>query len=336
MIIKMNVNDIPNNKRYSISERISTFLDKTGFVDVLSDDIKFQKWINELTSTEFEKILLSLNGIIRELPIKNRRFDGNDVMVGNEYLGVGYLPPREEDKKKLMDFVFKRMKILPRKDVGLLIYFALQAIHPFNDANGRTGRLIYLLLENNINKTVHLNQYLKDFIEHENKLSEGRELFTDKIISPVETYRIIGYILAEELLCPEIIDNIDRLFLELQSGMVEEFVNENITPETKKNLKNTFSEAGIGEFQFRDIVIAKFLIQKKWAGKYGKKEVENKFFRIYGEKLLEEISEEEAKELIDLFWELKKYFVEKLIDIIVEPEKYKTDSGKTFKDYLYK
>jgi len=57
------------------------------------------------------------------------------------------LPPSFEQKEGLMREVFEAFKQIPdNEDRALLIYYAIQAIHPYSEGNGRTGRLLHEII----------------------------------------------------------------------------------------------------------------------------------------------------------------------------------------------
>jgi hypothetical protein len=50
---------------------------------------------------------------------------------------------------------------------------------------------------------------------------------------------------------------------------------------------------------------------------------------------LSSISEVDAKEMLEIGRDVKRKFVEALIDVISEPEKYRINEEKTVKDLFY-
>ncbi|MDP2789500.1 MAG: Fic family protein, partial [bacterium] len=109
-----------------------------------------------MQETEFAELLDGVNGILRGKKKDEWGMDGETVALEGMMVGVGYVPPRQEDKSELLAKVLTSAKEMSRdgknlKDIALLISSSLNAIHPYLDANGRTSRLIYTLLTKDFN-----------------------------------------------------------------------------------------------------------------------------------------------------------------------------------------
>ncbi len=332
--ITMKSLELSQNNSDTSPDTVYRFLSRTGFIELLSDEHKFREWITNVSAEEFEEHLVRINGILREIKIKDRAVDGHTVELSSEFTGTSYLPPTPEDKKVLIQTAFEKAKTLNSKDAGLLIYFTLQAVHPFLDGNGRTGRLVYLLLESNANGHSLSNNDIVSFLKHEGETGQGRKLFEKKVRSPEKVYEVISLILARAELSEETLDGVSRVYSALQAGAVG-FENDQMTLETKTKLEKLCAEGGSGNISFRDIVLVKFVENKKFDEKYFKKNTEKKLLIVDGEKIFEELSEYDALELISLFQEMKKSFCERIIDVIANSAEYKFIDGKTVKDTLY-
>lgn len=81
--------------------------------------------------------IIETNGYIQG--IKNNTLRNKPVYVGN-MLEVVYYPPEHTEVPKLLNNLLK-MKIDNINDITLF-HLKFERIHPFNDGNGRTGRLI--------------------------------------------------------------------------------------------------------------------------------------------------------------------------------------------------
>ncbi|MEK7068805.1 MAG: Fic family protein [Patescibacteria group bacterium] len=311
-------------------------MSRSGFLNTLVDDSRLNDWLSQLSAEDFQNYLVRLNGLIRQIKIKNRRIDGEGVAISNALMEIRYLPPRSEYKDELMRHLFESSKKLSKKDVGLLLYLSLQAIHPFADGNGRTGRLLYFLLESGETKTPLNKDRVARFLIHDDNSVSGREVFERKIKSPKEVDSMIGFLLAQDVLSKNITENISRLDSGLEGGRIEYFINEKITEETREKLTLVMSEAGNGHYVCRDITLARYLQKKGLIDTYATKDTDQESFYMDGQKILEELSESDAKEIIELFHILKKQFVEKLIDVIVQPNEYTDENGEMIKERMYK
>lgn len=141
-------------KRPERAEKIVEFLNKIGAfeffqsLDANKEKIDFEK---------FKSFLVRLNGIARDIPIKQRKFDGKHVEISGGLLSETILPPREEDKEKILEFAFDSAKDLSQEDDAYMIPAVINELHMFNDGNGRTSRIINLLLSSKDKESFNKN-----------------------------------------------------------------------------------------------------------------------------------------------------------------------------------
>ena len=316
-------------------QKIYQFLSRTGFLQVAGDRGRFSEWMENLSFEEFEKHLFRLNGLVREMSIKERGKDDEGVSVKNQFDDISYLPPRKGDKRALLEKSFTAAKTLPEKDAGLLLYYTLQAVHPFGDGNGRTGRLLYMILEKGELGERLTSQELSDFLAHDGESGPGRQKFTQKVRSPEEVYRAVEQLFAADVLGKNITSKFKRIYSGLQSGTIESVENNNLSSDLKQELERLMSEGGGGAYPFRNIILLKYLQSRDQLEKYGTEDEQQELLRFDGQKLLEGLSESDASEIIEMDLGLKQTFVEKLIDIIANAEKYQMAKGGTLKDHFY-
>ena len=131
------------SKRPERAENLIIFLGKINAFEFFQNLNEHKEKIDFET---FKSFLIRLNGIARDIPIKQRKFDGKNVEVSGGFLGETILPPREEDKEEILEFAFDSAKDLSREDDAYMIPAVVNALHMFNDGNGRTSRIIHLLL----------------------------------------------------------------------------------------------------------------------------------------------------------------------------------------------
>jgi hypothetical protein len=131
------------SKRPERAEKLIEFLDKINAFEFFQNLNENKEKIDFET---FKSFLIRLNGIARDIPIKQRKFDGKNVEISGGFLGETILPPREEDKEEILEFAFDSAKDLSLEDDAYMIPAVVNALHMFNDGNGRTGRIINLLL----------------------------------------------------------------------------------------------------------------------------------------------------------------------------------------------
>ena len=138
------------------SEELLKILGKSLEETFANEDSK-REFISKLDYEEFKDLLIQLNGIVRAIPVDERKIDGADVIVGNDFFGIDYMPPAEEEKLILLSELLgsvQRMNNKNRelKDIALLISSVINATHLFNDGNGRLSRMFYLFLTKNLEK----------------------------------------------------------------------------------------------------------------------------------------------------------------------------------------
>jgi len=233
-------------------------------------------------------------------------------------------------------------EIPQEKNMALLLYLSLQALHLFKDGNGRTGRVIYSTITNeNITK-----DYLKELVEHNGEKSLSREKFAENIKSPEKIYPLINRELFKDIFGQDFQNIYGRITAQLQLGFVEVPNNENISKNTKKELLKILADGGVRNFSFRDITLLQFIQKHNLLEKYqyqidrkltieectNSDDYNKSILSFDGEKLLDDLNQTDAVEIISISRDVKKEFVEKMIDIISNSEKYSTNQEKTLKE----
>ncbi len=325
------------------AKKLYAFLEKSGFTEIISDSEQFQNWVKTLSFDEFRSHLTRLNGIVREIPIKERNVDGTDVSIGNEEMGVGFLPPHPDDKDILLKESFEKIQALDNsEDQGLLLYLVVQYLHLFNDGNGRLGRLLYYMAYKAKGSSEIDEAEMQGLLGHDGVSGPGRNIFSRVVRAPSQVTNIVNQLLARELLSEEFIKQQRRPFADdLMAGSIK-IENDSLDTETKKQLEIVLSEAG-GVFSFRDLVMLKFLENHGLLEEYESnldyedmdektKDVQKTLYRYNAHSLLSSISEDDAQEMLMISRDIKKRFVKTVTDTISEPEKYRINEEKTVRD----
>ena len=325
-------------------DKLFTFLKRLGFVDAMKDPVRFKEWLEKLTFKEFQEHLIRINGIIREIPISKRDIDGNKVLVGSD-MGMEFLPPEDEDKNELLKYAFERLKDIPNiKDQGLLLYLSTQYLHLFKDGNGRLGRLLYYILRK-IQESSNLDIVeMRELLSHDGETGKGREIFYGEVIPPSNVTNIVNQVAVKDILSEEFLQgNSRRPFSGLEAGFTIE--NNNLSTGLKMSLEKILDETG-GKFSFRDMIMVKYMENHNLLEEYKHTLDETKMhekmrapqktvYRYYAERLLSNISEAEGNEILEIGRNVKKKFIQKMVDIIAYSEKYPAGEQKTVKDLFY-
>lgn len=294
--------------------------------DIFSSEKERREFIENLQDDEFIQLLDGVNGIMRNKKKDEWGMDGETVVLKG-FAGVGYLPPRQEDKTELLAGVLTATKEMEKdgkdlKDIGLLVSSSLNAIHPYLDANGRTSRLLYLLLTTDYGEETktELQGVLK---EH------GR----DKLdIDPGLVQTEINDLLEEEIGARDSEvnkDNIKRLF-----GTKDDLRFDEDIPQEDQKL---FGELLDSDNRYIFLSAFQYIQSQDDKEKYLQKFEGHAVVPV--DLFSKNLTQEELKQILLNYRELKKKYVQTLIDVIAHPEeeKYKIDyegSPTSLKDYF--
>lgn len=334
--------------------KIFDFLDKTKFLELRKDENRFDDWIKEVSYEDFSKYLVRLNGILRGIPIKNRHIDGENVEILSPTPGESltrYLPPESEKKDELMEKTFNSIKNIPdNNDRALLMYYVIQAIHPFADGNGRTGRLIYEIISDGGKNITREN--ISKLLDHnesgDNGLGEGRDIFSNKILEPNKAYYYINREVAKQIFNEDLLEECGRLVasgLFVGSGYLPENIKDELSEQEIKLAKKIIGEADVQNFSFRSLILVKLLIEKGVLQNYQEQEevflgeehgvisedIGKKMLIFDAEKFIDEFTKDDVKRLIEIHRTIKTKFMENMIDIFVNPEEHqiKNEQGES-------
>lgn len=302
------------------AEKLIGFLEQVNAYEHVQNFLKGTESVPDFNT--FKDYLIRINGIARNIPIKERREDGENVELRGFIESVNV--PREEDKDGLLQHAYNAAPSISKQDVKYMLPAVINAIHLFADGNGRTSRTLHLLLREFPSAT-------ECYAEMRKALSEdGRYDSFD--INP-------GTISGE--LEHEVLNRYGWKFKEsgqldtlgrIQSGIY--------TLELDKINKNS-SEGKIATEFFRlysgDVAYGLTAIHMLLGddGVDSVSEVYDGVMRISPLKMANILSADQWKELVDNFYKLKKEHVEQLVNIFIEPEKYKSSDGSTtIKDYF--
>ena len=206
-----------------------------------------------------------------------------------------------------------------------MISSSINAIHLFEDGNGRTSRLFYTLLTENYSE-IKYNRYLSEILGE-----FGREKID---INPVIVSGKIEDIMREDILreCGE-----EYAWLGT-TRYSEDLFKQAITEVEKKEFKKLESDnSSIFSFSLYNQISS-----RENSDKYKKKSYNSNGkltrIRILLDELLPDLDNEDIGGISGDYWKLKKRYVEILIDAIVNPERYKTtdnnDQDITIKEFF--
>jgi len=223
-----------------------------------------------------------------------------------------------------------------------LVYYLIQAIHPYADGNGRTGRLLYEIINNDeLDK-----DKLSKLLNHENKdidsRGEGRDIIYKKLLPPDRAYYIVNREVTKEFFEEEFFKENGSIYFSapLGSGRLPKATKEKLSKEEATLVEKILGEGNVYTLPFRGIALAKLIKEdpslEEYVNKDGrkmKKENSLAFSEDFGkgifsidEEIMDALDEKQAHRLIEIHKELKEKFIKTMIDIFKNPEKHKVKS----------
>jgi len=329
-------NKFINNGREARGKTLVRFLNQAENIDVFqgkkieeifNDEESKREFFDSLKIDGLADLLNGTNGILRGKPKENWEMDGEGVGLESKFFGAKYLPPRPEDKKELLNNVLqavKRMNLTGRdiKDLALLTASSINALHLYLDANGRTSRLVYLLL-------TEKHEDLADSKSLEKVLGEyGRE---EVDINPYFIQVEIEDLIGKELgLNNTEINNKNIMGLWSEDPKIHhKWSNLEFNEDVDKKQANLVKQLLEKDYKNMFYSFFKYYKEHSWQMNKYLKEFPHRT-NILVDKFFKNIEHEELDEIVNNYRELKKNFINKLIDVIEnsDKEEYQIKDGE--------
>jgi len=304
----------------SNAENISALRGKK-FDEVFSGDENVRSFVEGLDEPAFVELLNSINGIIQgKDKIEWQMAKGSvPITMGGKGEGLpGYIPPYAEDRTVLFAEALGAMKEMVRdgrslEDVAIMLSSTINAVHAYSDANGRTSRLLYLLI------TEGLNMESESVIKR--ALSEdGRgvvDINPEKIESDLQNVLILKAGLKRAV-----------GVWESEKSRRDISFGENLSGELKAKLLEMLADVSYGS-----IALHKYLNDKPDAQIYfknypaeevawgGRVKVLPERNNVLVDVLFKNLDDAQAREILSIYGEIKSGMVRILIDSVVHPDK---------------
>lgn len=305
---------------------------------------KFDEWIFDVSYDDFKNFVSRLNGIIRELPTNRRGIDGANTELSYGIQGVAYLPPYPEQKDTLMKEAFDALKNLrDNEDRATLLYYSIQAIHPFSDGNGRTGRLLYEIVDQEVLDKDSLSKMLDHDRKGSDGAGEGRDLFSKKLLPPNKAYYLINREIVKDLFGEDFSAKYGGMYFSapLGSGLLSDTTKGKLSTEDVTRAEKILGEGDVYTFSFRDIVLSKLIEEddrlKTYVYQIARKVEKGMNFALsedYGkeifgidDKIMDALDEAQVRRMIEIHKEVKERFIRTMIDIFRNPDKHIEKDG---------
>ena len=280
--------DLESRAQQQIS--LGEFFKRVDMGNIVEDQEAKNEFIKNITPEEFRKLLVRINGMIRGIPATQRTIDGttNIRVIDPKTETFTYSPPFQEDKEELLDqalAALKRMGV--SQDSAAMLGTAVNAIHPFKDGNGRTSRFLYMTVASS-KENLKARDTCPDVLQHlaERYVAEKMHGLPERI-----PFRWVND------LVPEVKSNDDG-----EEALRKTFYNSFLfDPEVATSALEIFCKEEGTDFELA-------LLDEKgvFSMKY--------FLQATKPKML--------KRIIDIYRELKKEYVQVIIDGFENPSKY--------------
>lgn len=324
------------------SERLIRFMDKLHANEIFSSEESKREYIQNLTFDEFKNLLTSANSMLRDIPISQRTMDGETVYLQNQGMAMDdeYIPPTFEDKGELLEEMFSNLQTMnsggrSMVDMGLLVGASINAIHPFNDGNGRTGRLLYTLLTRDYSGSEEEKTYLKQVLGEDGRGSVD--------INPGYIRHALNLSLSKKVgLNPSDPLSTVGFWGEVRTGITKKELDEilsaktEITEENKLFIEQVVHSDESHDFNHGFLAVYQYLSEKGLVEEYKKvfyKDGKPLWSRIIANPIIRDLNDNASvEEIRNNYRNIKKTYVKELINSIVHPDQYittKYDGGET-------
>lgn len=202
--------------------------------DIFKTPERSKAFLDSLDFNDFKRWLSFVNGMERDIPRTERGFREGSVvesessLLGNE---IEYQPPHQKQREMLMEMAFNKAKSLEDPELaGLTLGFAINAIHPYPDGNGRTARIVTALLSRGYDGSDEAKRYYSNLLENQ----KGRE-----VINPNPAVHNVDRKIANDL----------REVVSEKSGYTD-------ISKMPRYVSNGYGDAMAGELTSQDLVVA--------------------------------------------------------------------------------
>lgn len=308
------------------AERVSAFLARIQAYEYVHNILEEKE--EKPSFDDFKDFLVRMNGMARGIPIRKRSADGMHVGLKGFVDSVNV--PKHEDKEDLLKYAYDHLEEVEKDDIKYLMPAVINAVHFFNDGNGRTSRVMYHLFEKHSSE---------EEFEKELKLALGEDGRWD---TPDINPGLIGFEIQRIVLQRYGWEFDEEHKLRATSlGSIKAFVATAETRELDKNHPNyPLAQDFFGIYQNdSEYLLTAF---HRVVGDDRAAEMLTDKYEVKGcvspLKMLEKITAEEWQKIMEGYFEIKKEHVKALVDCFRRPDEYKSSRNNKMylKDYFIK
>lgn len=148
-------------------------MDRLHGPEIFATPEKSKEFLDSISFEEFRKWTDLVNGIARELPVPERGIGSSNSYIDEESdsdrpaQSVVYFPPLPRQREALLREAFEQAQSIEDPAMaGLTLGFAFNAIHPYEDGNGRTSRIVFALLSQGYDGSPEKAAYYSDLLQN--------------------------------------------------------------------------------------------------------------------------------------------------------------------------
>lgn len=306
--------------RKGMIEKIISFFEKAHIFERAQEILKAENIKEVITFEEFRDFLIRVNGVVRDIPIKDREADGQTAVLGSD---ISYERlPLQEDKEELLLKAYENIDKIPKDELKYFVPLIITGIHLFKDGNGRTAR-IFNLLFSGFNSPEDLYRELEKTLDIDGRYNT-LDINPGIIKENLKRFVLKQYGLDTWKNQPMIKE------LNIQNGVLGQL---QIDPDICAKA-NHFSKICYTDQDFGFLSILSVLKDKSYFNEcledisLGRKRISIKLADKY-------LNENDWNEIYKIYFGLKRQQRgDILIDMFIDPDKYKIDESTTLKDKL--
>ncbi len=331
------------------ADKVFDFLGEIGFLELIEDSEEFDTWLKNTPNEKLLRYTTVLNKILtgehyndKEI-VEVQNAIGSNAFESLEMETILFLPPAVESKTPLLNKSLDVIKTLDsNQDRALLTYYTLQNLHLYKDGNGRTGRLLFALL-NSVGKGLKVEE-IRDIATHSNEEDEkGKTIFQHSVLPPQGVNYFVNRELLTELVGNEspnvricatnlppvtnnpVINTVRFLPFLLSLNKHRELISQEDLRQVIFILKETGS---INYVENRSLVLLELINRHPDLKQFKSLEEDmgSTTLCIDAKELVDSnlLTKERLLEIIEIHQELKEKQISKLLDIFQNPQKYTT------------